>query len=176
MSPACVPLMWPAWLSSLRPSTPPLHPPHIPALSNPLMASVRPFPSPRPVQLLMTIHKTLFGSGGEEGPCEGGGLTKRTVCGMLPQTLKDLRFTFPSKLQAANNCFEWYMGLQKSHWQGHYTRSFLTVARRGHHSNGHHNIHTGQGMPGPGNVCCVSGLELPSRDTWHDFLLMTLER
>lgn len=64
--------------------------------------------------------------------------------------------------------FEWYTGHQKSQWQGHHTRSFMIVARRGHHSNGHHNIQTGQGMRSQGMSACVSGLELPSRDTWLD--------
>lgn len=50
----------------------------------------------------MTIHKTLYSdSGGEEGSCEGGELTKCTVCGILPQTLKDLLFPSPSKLWVA---------------------------------------------------------------------------
>lgn len=64
------------------------------------MASVHPLSKPQTTATLNdNTQHPLFDSGEEEGSCEGGGLTKCAGCGILPQTLKELLFSFPSKLQ-----------------------------------------------------------------------------
>lgn len=69
----------------------------------PLMVSVQPLSKPQTSAALNdNTQNPLFDSGGEEGPYEGRGLAKCAVHGPLPQTLKDLVFVFPSKLQGTD--------------------------------------------------------------------------